>query len=277
VAGELLDEEAMRALVTGSAGFVGQHLRRQLEVMGYTVIPADRKTGIDLTKIEAARACVRTGPMPDVIFHLASSCSTPGSVKRPLDTFMDTVVTAVNILEVARQGNIPVILTSSVKARDGQTPYGAAKVMVETWAREYMAMYDLPVVINRPGTIYGPGQEGSDESGWIAWFCKARDENLEVTINGDGEQVRDLLHVSDYVRLMIKQAGRIELYRDMVWDVGGGDENVVSVNQIARHLSLRVTHGPDREGDARAYIGYNRVPGWEPIVHWWESETLGAH
>ena len=262
----------MKALVTGSAGFVGTHLVFALNKQGHEVVGADRKTGQNLADWAMADAVMAGGF--DVVFHLASSCSTPGSIERPLETFEDTVVTAVNVLEAARLRHIPVILTSSVKARDGETPYGAAKCMVETWAREVRSMYGLPIVINRPGTIYGPGQEGSEESGWIAWFCKARRDGLQVTINGDGEQVRDLLHVDDYVRLMLLQARHIDQFDGRVWDVGGGDENAVSVNQIVRHLGLEHVHGPSRPGDASVYIGYNDVPGWKPEVRWWQSETL---
>ena len=263
----------MKALVTGSSGFIGSHLVRALESRGHEVLGLDKKQGCDLAlRIEAPFYIERF--MPDVIFHLASSCSTAGSYLRPLETFHDTVETAVHVLNAARVRLIPVVLTSSVKARDGETPYGASKVMAETWAHEYRRGYGVPVVINRPGTVYGPGQEGSDESGWIAWFCKARDEGLTVTINGDGEQVRDLLLVDDYVRLMLFQARHFERFNGQVCDVGGGDENTVSVNQIARHLDLKHVYGPSRYGDARAYIGYNGIEGWEPEVRWFESETL---
>jgi nucleoside-diphosphate-sugar epimerase len=148
--------------------------------------------------------------------------------------------------------------------------------MVETWATEYHHSFGLPLIINRPGTIYGPGQEGSEESGWIAWFCKARDEGLEITINGDGSQIRDLLHVSDYVRLMLMQAENITGYNGRTYDVGGGSRNVVSVLGMAEYLGLRYRFGPPRQGDADAFIGYNLAPGWEPLVQWQESETLRA-
>lgn len=263
----------LRVLVTGGDGFVGKRLVSCLRKMGHIVVNADKKSGVNLANLDVARAMI--GERPEIIFHLASSCSTPGSVKDPSSTFTDTVVTAANILEAARPGKIPVILTSSVKARDGMTPYGAAKQMVETWAREYRLAYGIPVVTNRPGTIYGPGQEGSEESGWIAWFCKARDESLEVTINGDGTQVRDLLHVDDYVALMLHQARHVYDFNGRTFDVGGGEENAVTVNQMASHLGLKVKHGPSRYGDSPVYIAYNDVPGWAPRMHWWESETLG--
>ena len=264
----------MRALVTGSAGFIGSHLMRALIARGDEVFPTDRKIDrLDLS-IRTNATIALSGPRPDVIFHLASSCSTLGSLRDPYATFRDTVLTAVHVLEFARKSEVPVILTSSVKARDGMTAYGASKRMAETWALGYVEDYDLPVVINRPGTIYGPGQDGSEESGWIAWFLRAKREDKPVVVNGDGMQIRDLLHVSDYVRLMLLQADNIETYSNQVWDVGGGPFNAVSVNEIVARLGLEHTHGPDRHGDVSMYVGENEVPGWSPLVLWSESETL---
>ena len=259
----------MRVLVTGSAGFVGGHTVRALEKRGHRVVGLDKKTGWDLAW--------KTFYDPDgfdAIIHHASSCSTAGSLVTPRGTFYDTVVTAANVLEMARENKTPVIVTSSVKARDGMTPYGAAKQMVETWAKEYSRSFDFPVIINRPGTIYGPGQEGSEESGWIAWFLEAKRLGREVIVNGNGLQVRDLLHVSDYVRLLLAQLDAIGIYAGGIYDVGGGRKNAVRVIDMVTHLGLRYQHGPSRYGDAEEYVGHNLVPGWEPEVLWWESETL---
>lgn len=262
----------MRVLVTGSAGFVGSHLVKTLLERGDSVAGLDKKDGMNVADWRARtayHAVVSFGP--DVIVHLASVCSTPGSVKDPLGTFEDTVMSAAMVLEAARADDVPVLITSSVKARDGMTPYGAAKRMVELWAKEYEAAYDLPVVINRPGTIYGPGQEGSEDSGWIAWFCKAKAEGLPVVINGNGLQLRDLLHVDDYVRLLITQIDDFNRYRRQIWDVGGGERNIVSVAKMAAYLNLTATFGPPRYGDAAIYVGDNGVPGWEPQIDWKES------
>lgn len=267
-----MDPVMVRVLVTGSAGFVGKHTVKALEDRGIEAIRADRKTGQDLT--QAMWVPHFADMKPDLIVHLASSCSTLGSIHNPIATFRDTVVTAAHMAELARQLQIPLLLTSSVKARDGATPYGAAKQMVEIWANEMSRTYGFPVIINRPGTIYGPGQEGSYESGWISWFLRAKRENIEVTLNGDGLQVRDLLHVSDYVELLMAQVATPALYARRTWDVGGGAENVMTVLAMADYLDLSYTHGPDRYGDARSYVGLNNVPGWEPKVHWRESEIF---
>ena len=262
----------MKVLVTGSSGFVGKHLVAALESRGIEVVAADRETGHDLA--QGLWVPYFADHEPDIIVHLASTCSTPGSMIRPIDTFRDTVMTAVHVTEIARRLKVPLLVTSSVKARDGLTPYGAAKQMVETWVQECSRSYRFPVVVNRPGTIYGPGQEGSAESGWVAWFLKAKAENIEITINGDGLQVRDLLHVSDYVELILAQISSPSTYTRKTWDVGGGSSNVVTVIEMADYLGLSYVHGPDRYGDARGYVGHNDVPGWQPKVHWRESETF---
>ena len=95
-----------------------------------------------------------------------------------------------------------------------------------------------------------------------------------MTLNGDGLQVRDLLHVSDYVNLLLMQISAWATYTKKTWDVGGGSSNVVTVQEIADYLDLSYVHGPERYGDARSYVGHNDAPGWEPLVFWKESETF---
>lgn len=262
----------MRLLITGIQGFVGTNLVNCLAEDGgdYTVFGLDKMSGIDLAQDDITVRWMQEHPV-DVVIHLAATCSTPGSLERPLESFRDTVRTGVNVLDACRVTGTPCIVTSSVKARDGMTPYGKSKLMVEMWAQEYMDSYGLPIIINRPGTIYGPGQEGSPESGWVAWFLRAKQEGLKVTINGDGSQVRDLLYVDDYCRLLIRQLEDFGAYAGQTWDVGGGRRNAVSVKEMADHLGLDYRYGPPRRGDAHTYIGENRCPTWEPTTYWREK------
>ena len=271
----------MKVFVTGAIGFVGQHMCDMLLSCGHQVTGMDIRqrdniqvmTGPDLSHEDIAIRAVEHAK-PDVVIHLASSVSTAGSIERPMETFTNTVRTAVNMLEACRVHSVPMILTSSVKARDGLTPYGASKQMVETWAREYINAYGVKCIINRPGTIYGPGQEGSAESGWIAWFLKAKREGLPVVLNAPGTQIRDLLHVTDYCRLMLMQLTRFERYVGTTWDVGGGWPNAVVVQWMANTLGLEWSLGPARYGDAEEYVGFNDVPGWEPQIRWKDADVF---
>jgi UDP-glucose 4-epimerase len=258
----------MMIVVTGSAGFIGEHVVQALRDRGETVVTIDKKHGGDLATNIAHWRDFGRGSI-DGIIHLAGTCSTPGSVSRPDETFRDTVVSAASVLDMARTAQVPIVITSSVKARDGMTPYGAAKRMVELWAQEYRSAFGMKVIINRPGTVYGPGQEGSLESGWIAWFLEAKRMGEPVIVNGDGNQVRDLLHVSDYVELLVKQITHPAKYdTGQIYDVGGGWDNAVSVNQIVDYLGLKHSFGPPRYGDARTYVALNDAPDWAPKMGW---------
>lgn len=263
----------MKVLVTGSEGFIGRHMVARLMQDGHEVAGMDMKNNPDQ---DLRRHILSLPIQPDFIVHLASSVSTPGSVHEPLETFENTVVTAANVLEYARRNRIGVHITSSVKARDGMTPYGTAKRMVEAWAHEYRTAYRFPIIINRPGTVYGPGQEGSPESGWIAWFLRAREDGLRVTINGDGHHVRDLLYVTDYCDLVALQIAMPNEFVDRTWDVGGGIANAVEIGAMAKYLGLKHNFGPPRYGDARMYIGENDTPGWRPTTFWKDKIPKGG-
>lgn len=273
----------MIVLVTGHEGFVGRYLTGMLVKAGHKVIGMDIRdqnvhaggTGPDLSKGDIALRVIENRK-PSVVVHLASSVSTPGSLEHPLETFRDTVRTGVNVIDACRLTDTALILTSSVKARDSTTPYGVSKRMVEMWAQDYINAYGLRCVINRPGTIYGPGQEGSAESGWVAWFLKAQKEKIPVTVHGPGTQIRDLLHVKDYCRLMILQMTRFDVFKGKLWDVGGGWVNAVSIIEMADYLKLDWHLGPKRYGDELEYVGYNDTPGWDPEIRWKEAEVFNA-
>lgn len=270
--------------VTGAGGFIGSRFVQMARDAGYNVYGADKKSepftedwdtnitwDCDVAEFKEFQNALFKMPTADAIVHLAGTASTPRSMKAPYSVFHDNVATTAVVLQAAQVLRIPVHITSSVKAREGLTPYGAAKRMVETWADSTRRDFSLPVVINRPGTIYGPGQEGSPESGWIAWFLEAKASGKKVTIDGDGLQKRDLLYVDDYCELILTQLRDMDRYAGPKWDVGGGKKNTVRVLDMAKHLKLEYEHGPDRYGDAKEYVGKNTVPGWEPKTSWAKS------
>ena len=77
-----------KILVTGSSGFIGQHLVPALEQLGHDIIRADRTHGIDLTKKEI----VDDLPDVDIVVHLAAHNGTKHFYERPLDVIRDGIL-----------------------------------------------------------------------------------------------------------------------------------------------------------------------------------------
>ena len=90
----------MRALITGSQGFVGKYLRRELEENGYEVLGIDLQAGpdtiqADLLAPEQMKEVV-SQTKPNAVFHLAGQADVARSWKIPQKTMEINVIAAVN-------------------------------------------------------------------------------------------------------------------------------------------------------------------------------------
>lgn len=268
----------MNILVTGSAGFIGKHLVERLD--GHLIYFIDQKNGFNINDPKVNSDLMKEDL--DFIFHLAGDCSTSRSIVNPTSAFLNNTLSTANVLEIARVKDIPIIFTSTCKTKAGKdgsrTPYGASKYMAELWALEFINTYGISCVINKPGTIYGSGQDASAESGWLSWFIKASIENKPVTVFGDGEQSRDVLHVSDYVNLMMDQFNNMDKYKGRTHSVGGGVENELTLNETIKMLGINdVTYTKERQGDVKRFVSRNKVSevnGWKPKMNYRDGIKL---
>ncbi|MDX2550105.1 NAD-dependent epimerase/dehydratase family protein [Streptomyces stelliscabiei] len=267
----------MNILVTGAAGFIGTHLVRQLGMRGHRVTGTDKRHGRPTTDLPAFQRTVNAAE-PDVIVHLGASCSTAVSLRDPASDFHDNALGTFNVAEAARQaGGIPVIYTSTVKVHPGTdgliAPLGLSKAVGEGYIELYGDLYSLPFIINRPSTVYGPGQDGSAEAGWVTWFLRAALERQQITIHGDGTQSRDILHVDDFTALLIDQAEHFADYQGRTYEVGGGPDNEVSLLGLLERIGYSdVRHAERLPGDLQRVVTDNSpvstVRGWEPAIGW---------
>lgn len=86
--------------------------------------------------------------------------------------------------------------TVSGSAGEARWVYAVSKLAGEHLAHAYFKQYNLPVVTVRPFNVYGPGQTGE---GAIQIFIKRALKNEDITIHGDGNQIRAWCFVDDFV------------------------------------------------------------------------------
>ena len=126
----------MRALVTGGAGFIGTNLIKRLLKDGHQVIAVDNySTGFRdnqqdgchyyyenvsnkyfwclSDKDQCEVTCDHEIEEPDVIFHLAALARIQPSFKNPQEVFEVNTLGTQNVLDYARERNIPVIYAGS--------------------------------------------------------------------------------------------------------------------------------------------------------------------
>jgi len=235
----------------------------------------------------------------DAIFHMAAQCGVPPSIANPRRDFEVNTIGTFNVLELARKTGAAVIYASTNKVyplhdmftKEGnrwrfqndefakwgfpesanyfgaRTPYGTSKYCGDLLCQEYSYTYGIRTGVFRMSCIYGPNQFGFEEQGWATWFLIATMKGWPITIFGDGDQVRDMLHVTDVV-----DAYMCFLNSDIkhgIWNLGGGPENTLSLHD---HLNIceqlfnkrsQVEYKDWRPLDQKAYISDTRKVKWE--------------
>ena len=124
----------------------------------------------------------------------------------------------------------------------------------------------------RFGNVYRPRQNPHGEAGVIAIFCKILISGKQAVINGDGEQTRDFVFVSDVVNanlLALDHPG------NLILNIGTGVET--NVNQIFHALNdgtganMPEKHAPAKPGEqVRSVLSIEKAGatlGWQPQVN----------
>lgn len=246
----------MKILITGHLGFIGSHVYKRLSKI-YDCIGFDIKQSLVIPSYQDI----------DLIIHIGATSSTSASIIDPLSAYFYNTTGTFNICELARDNNAKVLYISTCKAKDARTPYGLTKYMGELLVQEWEKTYNVPYIIHRLGTVYGEGQEGSSESGWVSWFLKAKRENKPITIYGDGNQTRDILYITDYVNFIITQVKEFDIYKGKILNIGGGIENEISLLDMLRYIKYdNYTFDKERMGDERRYVSDNTY--FYPVTNW---------
>jgi UDP-glucose 4-epimerase len=290
----------MKIMVSGGAGFIGSHVVDLYITVGFEVVVIDDLSTGHVRNINPAAKFYKMDicdpaikaiferERPDIVNHHAAQMNVRRSVAEPLIDARINILGSINLLECAKEYGVQrFIYISSGGAVYGEPeylpcdeihsvnpicPYGASKHTVEHYLYMYHVNYDLPYIVLRYANVYGPRQDPHGEAGVVAIFTGQMLSGEQVVINGDGEQLRDYIHVRDCAGAnLIATQDDIE---NGIYNVGSSIGT--SVNQIYSSLkgitgySLDPVHAQAKLGETRnIYLDATKARnylGWKPMI-----------
>jgi CDP-paratose 2-epimerase len=266
---------------------------------------------VEIADLRDERAVARAVAACDRAFHLAAQVAVTTSLENPLHDAAVNLIGTINLLEAARARRTPpaLLFTSTNKVYGGlddvelgeratryepldpallgrgigesrplqfRTPYGCSKGAADQYVLDYAHSYGLPAIVFRMSCIYGPHQCGNEDQGWIAHFVMSACQGRQITVFGDGKQVRDVLYVDDLVDALLRADAGIERLAGRAFNIGGGVRNCLSLVELIDLIGEQqgtpppVAFGPWRSGDQRYYVSdtsaFTAATGWHARV-----------
>jgi nucleoside-diphosphate-sugar epimerase len=310
-----------KILVTGGAGFIGSHIVDKLMERDFHVTVFDNLSTGSLTNIDRhlnkknfsfvegdirdIELVKNTLKDVDVVFHEAALASVTLSVKDPILTNRINVEGTLNILKASCDLGIKRFIFASSAAIYGKTaspekkeddnpnppsPYGVSKLAAEYYVQIFQKLYGIETVCLRYFNVYGPRQRvdvHGSYGGVISIFINRILKGMPPIINGDGEQTRDFVYISDVVEANMlamnspNGAGK-------VCNIATGKK--ISINQVAQTLKrlmnredlenihteprpTEIKHGYANITKAKEILGYepqfSTEKGLAQLVNWY--------
>ena len=248
----------MRFLVTGGAGFVGNHLVKLLVEKGHEVKVVDnlikgKKENLSdiFDKIEFINSDIRDYENleknlhnVDGIFHQAALTVVQDSFDRPKEYQDVNVVGTENIFKLAKKNNFKVVYASSSSVyghketmpikeeseREPINPYGQTKLDDEYLFEKY-SKEGTKIIGLRYFNIFGKGQT-LEYAGVITKFLDRINQKEPPIIFGNGKQLRDFISVEDIVMAnLLAMESKIS---NLLVNVGTGD--AITISELAKMM-----------------------------------------
>jgi UDP-glucose 4-epimerase len=246
----------------------------------------------DLARVQQVFASIK----PDIVNHHAAQSEVPKSIADPGYDAQVNVVGGLNVLRACVDSSVrKVIFSSTGGALYGEpdvlpadedhpirplSPYGTSKFAFEQYLATFDRTFGLHFTTLRYANVYGARQDFFAEEGRVvAIFASRMVEERPLTIDGDGNQSRDMLHVGD---IAIANLAALEKGDGGTYHISTGIP--VTVNDLFRKLAILTEYkleprfGPSRKGDVyRIALDNTRAKhelGWQPRIQLEEGLRL---
>ena len=244
-------------LVTGSKGFLGSFLVKELEKLCPKKIITPSSKELDLRDNSNCKKAVLD---VDIVFHLAAHVGGIGLNKeRPGDLFYDNLMMGTQLLHEAKNASVQKFialgtvcsypkfsqipfLESSIwdgYPEETNAPYGLAKKMMLVQSQAYREQYNFKSIVVIPTNLYGPNDNFDPSSSHVIPALISKIDNAKknnsksITLWGDGTPTRDFLYVEEASRGIILAADK---YDDPL-PINLSSEEEISIKQLAEIIS----------------------------------------
>jgi len=162
---------------------------------------------------------------------------------------------------------------------DITTPYGCSKGTGDLYAHDFFKTFDLKTTVFRLSTVYGTNQTCTYDQGWVGWYINEainKKNNDYINILGTGKQVRDILFIDDFVKLVEIYLKSSLNFVGKKFNIGGGYENSISILELIKFLEnnlgkkYKLNHQNERLSDQRYFVSnistLDSEHMWKPTV-----------
>ena len=296
----------MKLLITGAAGFIGSNLvhllRRERSEWSIRVLDSltyaghagnlephlgDQSVELIVGDVANTADVNRAVEGVDTILHLAAESHVDRSILGSAAFVQTNVVGTHRLLEAARKGGLPMIIISTDEVYGDlgpkdpafteqhpikpSSPYSASKAAADHFGLSFVRTYDQDVRITRCCNNYGPRQFPEK---LIPFMIGQILQGAPCPMYGDGQQVRDWIHVDDHNRAVLAVLEKGEAGE--VYNIGAREEltNLEVVEQLGLALerTVEIEFVADRPGHDRRYAvnpaKIERDLHWQPTVDW---------
>jgi nucleoside-diphosphate-sugar epimerase len=261
-------------LITGSHGFIGSHLTKEI----------DKPRIISLNEFNASEILIKKLEGVGKVIHLGAlirgteeeqMAANVGNTKVLLEAISklnkkpDLFIFASTFAVYAVQSEF-LTEKSILGPRNG---YGKSKLAAEKVVEQYAKKLGMQALILRFSNVYGPGMPSGKHS-VVSNFIYAAIEGEPIKINGDGNQKRDFVYIDDLVKALLKA---------LSWQKKDGQAEIINIctgeavtlNQLAEAVGvncgdIKIDRTNPLAVEEGCWIGCNekarKILGWKPEI-----------